>query len=165
MFKSQQYRAKAAEYGETSISPEESRELQKLERRFASLADNEQVLADDHNSAAHVSNHDQSRGAALAVEEEYVLRCLGAATLIMQWNTLPTTLQREVFDTAGSVGKLLETAALRGQIARFLHKHKNDCGCDKLTPREDTHIDARLGAAALSRWDDEGGAVRDGLSM
>ena len=47
----------------------------------------------------------------------------------MQWNTLPTTLQREVFDTAGSVGKLLETAALRGQIARFLHKHKNDYGC------------------------------------
>jgi len=28
--------------------------------------------------------------------------------------------------TAGSVGKLLETAELRGQIARFLHKHKND---------------------------------------
>jgi hypothetical protein len=112
----------------------------------------------------HVSNYDQSRGAALAVEEEYVLRCLGAA-LIMQWNTLPTTLQREVFDTAGSVGKLLETAALRGQIARFLHKHKNDCGCDKLTPTEDTFSDARLGAAALSRWDDEGGAVRDGLPM
>src|SRR5437660_10516078 len=40
MFKSQQYRAKATEYGElvkTSISPEESREFQKLERRFASL--------------------------------------------------------------------------------------------------------------------------------
>jgi hypothetical protein len=146
MFKSQHYRAKATEYGElvkTWTSPEKSREFQKLERRFASLADNEQVLADDHKSAAHVSNHDQSRGAALAIEEEYVLRCLGAA-LIMQWNTLPTTLQREVFDTAGSVGKLLETAALRGQIARFLHKHKNDCGCDKLTPTEDTFSDATL---------------------
>jgi hypothetical protein len=167
MFKSQQYRAKATEYGElvkTSTSPEDGREFQKLERRFASLADNEQVLADDHKSAVHVSNHDQSRGAALAVEEEYVLRCLGAA-LIMQWNTLPTTLQREVFDTAGSVGKLLETAALRGQIARFLHKHKNDGGCDKLTPAEDTHSDARLGAAALSRWDDEGGAVREERPM
>jgi hypothetical protein len=167
MFKSQQYRAKATEYGElvkTSISPQESREFQKLERRFASLADNEQVLADDHNSAVHVSNHDQSRGVVLAVEEEYVLRCLGAA-LIMQWNTFPTTLQREVIDTGGSVGKLLETESLRGQIARFLHKHKNDYGCNKLTPTEDTHSDARLGAAALSRWDDEGGAVRDGLPM
>jgi hypothetical protein len=167
MFKSQQYRAKAIEFGglvKTSTSPEESREFQRLARRFASLAENEQVLADDYKSAVHDSSHEQSRGAALAVEEEYVLRCLGAA-LIMQWNTLPTTLQREVFDTAGSVGKLLETAALRGRIARFLHKHKNDCGCDKLTPTEDTHGDERLSVAALSRWDDEGGAIRDGLPM
>ena len=80
--------------------------------------------------------------------------------LIMQWNVLPTMLQREIFDTAESVGKLLETAALRGQIARFLHKHKNDAGCDKLS--EVARRDARLGDAALSRWDDEGGAVRDG---
>jgi hypothetical protein len=66
MFKSQQYRAKATELGElvkTSTSPEERREFQKLERRFASLADNEQVLADDHKSAVHVSSPDQSRGA------------------------------------------------------------------------------------------------------
>jgi hypothetical protein len=161
MFKSHQYRAKATEFGElvkTSTSLEESREFQKLERRFASLADNEQVLADDHKSAVHASN--QSGCAALAVEEEYVLRCLGAA-LIMQWNNLPTTLQREVFDAAGSVGKLLETAALRGQIARFLHKHKDDDAYSELTPIDGTHSDA----AALSRWDDEGGAVRDGLPM
>jgi hypothetical protein len=165
MFKSQQYRAKATEFGElvkTSTGPEESREFQKLERRFASLADNEQILADDHKSAVQASNHEQSRGAALAVEEECVLRCLGA-TLIMQWNTLPTTLQREVFDTAGSMGKFLETAAVRGQIARFLHKHKDDSGRDQLTPTEDTHSDERLSVLALSRWDDEGGAVRDGL--
>jgi hypothetical protein len=71
-----------------------------------------------------------SRGAALADEEEHVLRCLGAA-VIMQWNALPTSLQREIFDTAASVGKLLETAALRGQIARFLHKHKNHSGRTK----------------------------------
>lgn len=34
----------------------------------------------------------------------------------------------EIFDTAASVGELLETAALRGQIARFLHKYKDDAG-------------------------------------
>ena len=79
----------------------------------------------------------------------------------MQWNTLPTTLQREVFDTAGSVGKLLETAALRGQIARFLHKHKDDGAYSERTPIDGMHSDA----AALSQWDDEGGAVRDGLPM
>jgi len=61
--------------------------------------------------------------AALAEEEEHVLRCLGAA-VIMQWDTLPTSLRRETFDTAGSLGELMETGALRGQIARLLHKHK-----------------------------------------
>jgi hypothetical protein len=128
MFKSKQYRAEAAEYGERvkgSTDPDEGRKLQELQDRLVSLADNEQGLADDYHDAVHVVGPDQPRDAALASEEERVLRCLGAA-VIMQWNALPITLQREIFDTAGSVGKLLETAELRGQIARFLHKHKND---------------------------------------
>ena len=75
---------------------------------------------------------------------------------------LTELLQREIFDTAGSVGKLLETAALRGQIARFLHKHKNEAGRGKPPLTEDSPSDARFGAAALSRWDDEGGAIRAG---
>lgn len=128
MFKSQQYRAEAAEYGERvkgSTDPDEGRKLQEMQDRLVSLADSEQGLADDYHNAVHIVRPDQPRGAALASEEERVLRCLGAA-VIMQWNALPTTLQRELFDTAGSVGKLLETAELRGQIARFLHKHKND---------------------------------------
>src|SRR5246500_420993 len=167
MFKSQQYRAEAAKYGELikgSTGPDESRKFQEWQDRLVSLADNEQGLSDDYDNAVHVAVQDRSRGAALADEEEQGLRCLGAA-IIMQWNALPTTLQREIFDTAGSVGKLLETATLRGQIARFLHKHKNDAGRGKLPLTEDTPSDARLGAAALSRWDNEGGAVRDGLPM
>jgi hypothetical protein len=32
-------------------------------------------------------------------------RCLGAA-VIMQWNTIPAKLQRELFDTADSLGDL-----------------------------------------------------------
>jgi hypothetical protein len=134
MFKFQQYRAKAAEFGERakgSTGPDESRKLEELQDHHASLADNEQGLADNYQDALHVAEQDRTRGAALADEEEHVLRRLGAA-VIMQWNALPTTLQREIFDTAGSVGKLLETAALRGQIARFLHKHKNDAACNKL---------------------------------
>jgi hypothetical protein len=150
--------------GKTSISPDKGREFQKLERRFVSLADNERGLADAYNNAVHVVEKDRSRGAALAAEEEHVLRCLGAA-VIMQWNSLPTSLQREIFDTAGSVGKVLETASLRGQIARFLHKHKDEAGRGKQPVTEETPSDARSGAAALSRWDDEGGAVRDGLPM
>jgi hypothetical protein len=126
MFKSRQYRAKAAEYGElvkSSTSPNERRDFQQLEQRFASLADNEQGLAEDHDSAVRIADQGRPHDAALAEEEEYVLRCLGAA-VIMQWDTLPTSLRREIFDTAGSLGKLMETVALRGQIARFLHKHK-----------------------------------------
>jgi hypothetical protein len=132
MFKSQQDHAKAAEFGQRVKSPtdsDESRMLEEPQDRHASLADNEQGLADDDN-ARHVAEPDRSGRAALADEEEHVLRCLGAA-VIMQWNALPTTLQREIFDTAGSVGKLLQTAELRGQIARFLHKHKNDAGYGK----------------------------------
>jgi len=46
----------------------------------------------------------------------------------MRWNTLPTKLQRELFDNASSVGDLLQAGALKGQIARFLHKRKDDDG-------------------------------------
>jgi hypothetical protein len=165
MFKFQQYRVKATEYGElvkSSADADESRKYRDLEDRFVALANNERGLADAYHDAVHIDELDRTRGEVLAAEEEQVLRCLGAA-IIMQWNTLPTLLQREIFDTAGSVGKLWETAALRGQIARFLHKHKNESGRVNLPLREDTAGDARFGAAALSRWDNEGGAVRDGL--
>jgi rubrerythrin len=104
---------------------QQRREFKKLEQRFAVLAKNEQWLADRYQNTMHSLEQDQSKGATLAEEEEHVLRCLGAA-LIMQWNTLPTKLRRELFDNAGSMGELLETPALRGQIARFLHAHKND---------------------------------------
>ncbi len=59
-------------------------------------------------------------GATFAAEN-HILRCLGAA-LIMQWNTLPTELQKKLFDNAGSMGELLDNDTLRGQIARFLRK-------------------------------------------
>jgi len=42
-------------------------------------------------------------------EEDRILQCLGAA-LILQWNTMPTKLQRE-----------LQAGALRARIARCLH--------------------------------------------
>jgi hypothetical protein len=62
---------------------------------------------------------------SLAKEEEHILRCLGAA-VIMQWDDLPTDIQRELFEHAISMGTLHHTVELKGQIARFLHKHKGD---------------------------------------
>jgi hypothetical protein len=163
MFKSQQYRAKATECGELvegSTSAEEGRRFKTWRDRLVLLTDDARGLAEDSDAPVHIAEQDRPRGAAVAAEEEHVLRCLGVA-LIIQWNALPTMLQREIFDTAGSVGRLGETAALRGQIARFLHKHNTESGPGKLPSTEPTPSEARWDAAALSRWDNEGGAIRE----
>jgi hypothetical protein len=65
MFKSQQYRAKAAEYGELtkrSIGPDEIGKFQQLQDRLASLADNEQGLAEMRDSLP-LSRWDNEGGA------------------------------------------------------------------------------------------------------
>jgi hypothetical protein len=128
MFTTKQFRAKSAAYGELikgSDDPSQIRKLQDSKDSFSSLADNEEWLADNFDKMVQPPAEGQPGRTILAAEEERVLRCLGAA-VIMQWNTLPAKLQRELFDTAGTMGELLDTAALRGQIARFLHKHKDD---------------------------------------
>jgi len=126
MFSSKYYRTKAAEFRELAdmSRPEESSEFRKRERSFTSLADNEEWLAHNFEKTLHRA-HQDGEGPILASTEEYVLRCLGAA-VIMQWNSIPKKLQRELFDSASSMGELPDVATLRGQIARFLHKHKDD---------------------------------------
>jgi hypothetical protein len=63
--------------------------------------------------------------AALVEEEENILRCLGAA-VILQWNDLPTHIQRRLFENAASKGEPCQVSQLKEQIARFLHEHKDD---------------------------------------
>jgi hypothetical protein len=157
MFKPTQFRAKAGEYGDlanTSSGLEQRQAFRKLEQKFATLADNEQWLADNFQNILQ-TERDQSTGPDLASDEEFILRCLGAA-LIMQWNTLPAKLQRDLFDNAGTMGELLNTTALRGQIARFLHKHKNDD--DAAVRPMAANGEGDIHATAIARWDDEGGA-------
>jgi hypothetical protein len=128
MFSSERYRAKAAEFVElakATASPSDIREYKNRERSFTTLADNEEWLKDNFDKMVHAPDKDGPGGDALAAEEEHILRCLGAA-VIMQWNSIPRKLQRELFDNAGSMGDLLGTEALRGKLARFLHKHKDD---------------------------------------
>jgi hypothetical protein len=111
MFPPEQYRAKAAKYtgwAKTSYRAAEAREFQAFERSFTVLADNEQWLPENYKYTVHWKTEASCAGeVTLVAEAEHVLRCLGAA-LIMQWNTLPTKLQRELFDSAGSMGELLE---------------------------------------------------------
>jgi hypothetical protein len=97
----------------------------RLERSFTERANNEDWLENNFDKTVHPMENERGDHPTLAEEEERILRCLGAA-LIMQWNTLPTKLQKELFDNASSMGDLLQTDALKGQIARFLHKHKDD---------------------------------------
>ena len=116
------------EYGDlanASPSSTQRHEFQDLQGNFsvlAALADNDQLL--DQENFACGTKVDSTDRATVAAGDR-VLRCLGAA-LIMQWNTLPAKLQKELFDNAGDMGELLDTSTLRGQIARFLHMHKND---------------------------------------
>ena len=105
---------------------------------LATLADNAGWRAS--NNVGWLASHprsgapkdDGALATALALadnddEDDHILRCLGAA-VITRWNTIPTKLQKELFDNASSMGDLLQTDVLKGQIARFLHKHKDDAG-------------------------------------
>jgi hypothetical protein len=131
MFTAKQFRAKAAESAEAlkyTVVPSEIRELQRSRRSFSALAENEDWLVNNFDKIIHSqgippqdddAEEPTARG-TVAANEERILRCLGAA-VIMQWNTIPTKLQRELFDAAGSMGDVLKSATLRGQVARFLH--------------------------------------------
>ena len=136
MFKTEHFRTKLAESAElikNTDAPSEIRKLEQSMKSFRLLAQNEDWLADNFDKMIHsqgVHSEDVSEGKpfdikAAAKIEEQILRCLGAAVM-MHWSMIPTKLQRELFDTAGSLGDVLQTATLRGHVARFLHNHKDE---------------------------------------
>jgi hypothetical protein len=136
MFTAKKFREKAAESAESlkhTDVPSEIRKLERSKESFSALAENEDWLATNFDKIIHAPRTPPANdGAGTLVAhvadadvEERILRCLGAA-VIMQWNTIPTKLQRELFDTAGSVGDVLKSSELRAQIARFLHKQKDE---------------------------------------
>ena len=128
MFTAKQYRAKAAEYTEllkaTSL-PAEIREFRRLERSCLTLAENEEWMADNREKMNRPGADENWYGdAILAQQGKHTLGCPGA-DVATQSAAMLTKIQ-QLFDDAGSMGGLLQTATLRGQIARFLHKHKVD---------------------------------------
>jgi hypothetical protein len=136
MFMAEQFRRKAAEDAEAIKNTDVPSEIRKFKQSMESLgqlARNEAWLADNFDkmirSQDALSEDKVAKkpldSDAIARIEEHILRCLGGAVM-MQWNTIPRKLQRELFDTAGSLGDVLQTVTLRGQIARFLHSHKDE---------------------------------------
>jgi hypothetical protein len=124
MVTTQQYRAKAAEYAglaKSARSASERREFRALERTSLAEAANQEWLA-GYDARTMPASHEVDD---VCIEEEQILRCLGAA-VIMRWATLPNKIQRELFEDAGAVGELHQASELRRQIARFLHNHKDD---------------------------------------
>ncbi|HEU4771366.1 MAG TPA: hypothetical protein VFS68_04335, partial [Candidatus Udaeobacter sp.] len=89
MFKAKQFRAKAAESAESlkhADVPNEIHKLERSEKSFVALAENEDWLA--HNFDRSIRSKDvepqDDRAGGVAETEEHILRCLGAA-VIMQW--------------------------------------------------------------------------------
>jgi hypothetical protein len=101
-------------WAKSANSPNEIRQFRDRERSFTTLAHNEEWLEHNFDKMARAPDEDRTEGEALIPEEEYILRCLGAA-VIMQWNNIPKMLQRELFDNAGSMGDLPSTKVLRGK--------------------------------------------------
>src|SRR6266849_10994894 len=128
MSTAKQYRAKAAEFTEllkTASLPAETRQFRKREQSYLTLAENEEWMADNLDKI-NIPGADENWyvDAILAQQGKHTLGCHGAE-VATQSSAIPTKIQ-QLFDDAGSIGGLLQTATLRGQISRFLHKHKVD---------------------------------------
>ena len=128
MFVPDEYRKKAlgyAELAENSATPTERNGFQALEQSFRKLADNEQWLADNHSNIIEhaasppvASTNEEEEEEIVSAKEEHMLRCIGASVILL-WNTIPTKLQRELFDTAGSMGNLEKPASFEAGSRAF----------------------------------------------
>lgn len=58
-----------------------------------------------------------------------------SGAVIVQWNHLPTEIQRQLFQHAVSIGEPRHASQLKEEIARFLHNHKDDEAADPASDR------------------------------
>ena len=128
MCAAKQYRAKAAEFTgllKTASSPAEIREFRNLEGSYVTLAENDEWLADNLDKTNSPGADQNSYSDIIFARQEInSLGRLGAddATPVTEFSIK----MQQLFDDAGSKGGLLQTAALRGQFARLLRRHKED---------------------------------------
>jgi hypothetical protein len=128
MSTAKQYRAKAAEYTELLKAaglPAETRELRRLEQSYLTLAENAEWIADNREKINVPGADENWYGDAILAQQGKHALGYHVADVATQSATMPTKIQ-QLFDDAGSMGGMLQTATLRGQIGRLLHKHKAD---------------------------------------
>ena len=133
MFTAEQYRAKAAQYDGllgAAQSPAEIAEYRGLKQSYALHADNLDWLAANAGKTMSTEVRDPPRRKrrdrdAPYADQENILRCLGAAVML-NWNTIPTKLQRALFEAASSIQDSGQGAPHKDVLAQFLHDHKDD---------------------------------------
>jgi hypothetical protein len=113
MHTDRQYRAKATQYTQllkTTTSAAEALELRMREQSYITLADNNEWLkANLEKTLGRTTPDSWYNDVILTKHKKY---------------TLPKKIQ-QLFDDAGSRAGVAQTERLRGQLARFLDKHRD----------------------------------------
>jgi hypothetical protein len=132
MYTTKQYREAALKFrkrAEQAASSADREEFRSLQQSFDTLADNAEWLTRNGKNIPPPRESDCA-DADLTPNEERTLRCLGAS-LILQWNTIPAKLRRELFETAEDIGDLAMTSELRAHISRlFCTREDEEAGSD-----------------------------------
>jgi len=123
-----QYGSGAVKYQEFLNPPDppsKAQEFPNLRRADTTLAGMEDLPPAGTEEMASRRRGDRDKHSHVAEEPDNILKFLGAA-LIMRWNTLPTKLQRELFEHADGIGDTYQAASLCEPIARFFQDHEDD---------------------------------------
>ena len=128
MSTARQYRAKAAECTELLKAaglPAETRELRRLEQSYLTLAENAEWIADNREKINVPGADENWYGDAILAQQGKHAPGSHGADVATPSAAIPTKIQ-QLFDDAGSMGGMLQTATLRGQIGRLLHRDEVD---------------------------------------
>jgi hypothetical protein len=126
MFIAQQHREKANQYEGllgNAHSSGEAIELRELMQSYLGPAENMDSLTANRDKTTRPRRKHRDNPVAPADKEKF-LRYLGAA-VIMRWNTIPTKLQRELFEHASTLDELQQMPPWRDALTQFLRDRKD----------------------------------------
>jgi hypothetical protein len=126
MFTAQHFE-KATEYEGllgSAHSSDEASEFRELMQSYVAPAENMDSLTINRDKPIRPRRKHRDNHVAPADEEKF-LRHHGAA-VIMRWNTIPTKLQRELFEHASTLDELRQMPPWRAALTQFLRDRKDD---------------------------------------